>query len=157
LSAALTHALTYRGLAAAVLNSALDRGNDLVSRWHAEMFEVGAALLARARQSGAVGAVADEADVLKIVGATSGPSSWLAPEDAGGVPVELGEQVVDLTRWRQQVVAVEAEIAVAVIQGPRLVGDGVAQACDRKVVHSGPNSSRQGARRSTIVRRRGAV
>jgi AcrR family transcriptional regulator len=69
LRAALVHALTYRGLAAAVLNSALDRADDPVSRWHAELFEVGAALLERARRSGAVGADADEADVLKMVGA----------------------------------------------------------------------------------------
>lgn len=76
LRAALTHALTYRGLAAAVLNSALEHGNGLVSHWHAEMFEVGAALLARARQSGVVVAVADEADVLKMVGAIA----WAAQD-----------------------------------------------------------------------------
>jgi AcrR family transcriptional regulator len=69
LRAALTHALTYRGLSATVMNSALDRENDLVSTWHAELFVVGAALLARARQSGTVVADADEADVLKMVGA----------------------------------------------------------------------------------------
>jgi AcrR family transcriptional regulator len=69
LRAALMHALTYRGLSAAVMNSALDRENGLVSTWHAELFEVGAALLARARQSGVVVADADEADVLKMVGA----------------------------------------------------------------------------------------
>lgn len=69
LRAALTHALTYRGLSAAVMNSALDRENGLVSTWHAELFEVGAALLVRARQSGAVVADADDADVLKMVGA----------------------------------------------------------------------------------------
>ena len=69
LRAAIRHALTYRGLAAAVMNSALDRDNGLVASWHAEMFEVGAALLARARQSGAVVAEADAADVLKMVGA----------------------------------------------------------------------------------------
>jgi AcrR family transcriptional regulator len=69
LRAALTHALTYRGLSAAVMNSALDRGNGLVSTWHAELFEVGAALLTRARQSGVVVADADAADVLRMVGA----------------------------------------------------------------------------------------
>jgi hypothetical protein len=68
--------LTYRGLAAAVMNSALDHGNGLVSTWHAEMFEVGAALLARARQSGVVVAVANEADVLKMVGAIA----WAAQD-----------------------------------------------------------------------------
>src|ERR1700685_4594288 len=69
LRAALLHALTYRGLSAAVMNSALDRGPGLVSAWHAELFDVGAALLDRARQSGAVVAGADAADVLKMVGA----------------------------------------------------------------------------------------
>ena len=69
LRAVLTHALTYRGLSAAVMNSALDRGNGLASAWHAELFEMGAALLARARQSGVVAPDADEADVLKMVGA----------------------------------------------------------------------------------------
>lgn len=49
LRAALTHALTYRGLAATVMNSALDREHGPVSDWHAELFEVGAALLARAQ------------------------------------------------------------------------------------------------------------
>jgi AcrR family transcriptional regulator len=71
LRAALVHALTYRGLAAAVMNSALDREDDPVSTWHAELFEVGAALLERARRSGAIGADTDTdaADVLKMVGA----------------------------------------------------------------------------------------
>ena len=76
LRAALTHALTYRGLSAAVMNSALDRGNDPASAWHAELFEVGAALLARARQSGAVVADADAADVLRLVGAIA----WAAQD-----------------------------------------------------------------------------
>ena len=40
LSAALMHALTYRGLSAAVMNSALDHENGLASTWHAELFEV---------------------------------------------------------------------------------------------------------------------
>lgn len=69
LRAALTHGLTYRGLSAVMMNSALDRSDDLVSIWHAEMFEVGAALLARAQQSGVVAPDAGEADVLKMVGA----------------------------------------------------------------------------------------
>lgn len=76
LRAALMHALTYRGLAATVMNSALDRGNDLASAWHAELFEVGAALLARARRSGVVAADANEADVLKMVGAIA----WAAQD-----------------------------------------------------------------------------
>jgi AcrR family transcriptional regulator len=76
LRAAVMHGLTYRGLSAAAMNSALNHGNDLVSAWHAELFEVGAALLERARQSGAVAADADAADVLKMVGAIA----WAAQE-----------------------------------------------------------------------------
>ncbi len=76
LRATLTHALTYRGLSAAVMNSALDHENGLVSTWHAELFEVGAALLARARTAGAVAAEADEVDVLKLVGAIA----WAAQD-----------------------------------------------------------------------------
>lgn len=76
LRAALEHGLAYRGLAAAVMNSALDNG--LVSTWHTEMFEVGAALLTRARHSGTVAADADEADVLKMVSAIA----WAAPDNS---------------------------------------------------------------------------
>ena len=76
LHAALMHGLTYRGLSAAVINSALDRGGDLVSNWHAEMFAVGALLLARARHAGVVAADADEADVLKMIGAIA----WAAQD-----------------------------------------------------------------------------
>ena len=76
LRAAVMHALTYRGLAATVMNSALDRDNGLVSAWHAELFDVGAALLARARQSGVVAADADAADVLKMAGAIA----WAAQD-----------------------------------------------------------------------------
>jgi AcrR family transcriptional regulator len=80
LRATLTHALTYRGLSAAVMNSALDRENGLVSTWHAELFEVGAALLVRARESGVVVADADEADVLRMVGAIA----WAAQGSPDG-------------------------------------------------------------------------
>jgi AcrR family transcriptional regulator len=76
LRAALMHALTYRGLSAAVMSSALDRGNGLVSAWHSELFEAGAALLERARQSGAIAADTDDADVLKMVGAIA----WAAQD-----------------------------------------------------------------------------
>jgi AcrR family transcriptional regulator len=68
LRAVLTHGLTYRGLSAAVMNSALDR-EGLVSKWHAELFDAGAALLARARQSGVIVADANDADVLRMIGA----------------------------------------------------------------------------------------
>ena len=74
--AALVHGLTYRGLSAALINSALDRGNGLVSTWHTEMFEVGAALLARAREAGVVAPDADESDVLKMIGAIA----WAAQD-----------------------------------------------------------------------------
>jgi len=85
LRAALMHALTYRGLSAAVMNSALDRENGLAAAWHAELFEVGAALLARARRSGAVVADADAADVLKMVGALA----W-AVQDARDSSAQAG-------------------------------------------------------------------
>lgn len=75
LRATLTHALTYRGLSAAVMNSALD--HTLVADWHAELFEVGAALLSRAQECGAVAADATAADVLKMVGAIA----WATPDD----------------------------------------------------------------------------
>ncbi|WP_051457997.1 TetR/AcrR family transcriptional regulator [Microbispora sp. ATCC PTA-5024] len=76
LRAAIMHGLTYRGLSTAVMTSALDRGKGLVSTWHAEMFEVGAALLARARQAGVIVADADDADVLKMIGAIA----WAAQD-----------------------------------------------------------------------------
>jgi hypothetical protein len=60
------------------MNSALDRKNGLVSTWHAELFEVGDALLARAQESGVVVADADEADVLKMVGAIA----WAAQDSS---------------------------------------------------------------------------
>jgi AcrR family transcriptional regulator len=75
LRAAVRHGMTYRGLSAAVLNSALDRDKDLMSAWHAKLYETGAALLARAREAGAV-ADADEADVLKMTGAIA----WAAQD-----------------------------------------------------------------------------
>jgi hypothetical protein len=58
------------------MNSALDRRNGLVSAWHAELFQAGAGLLARARQSGAVTGDADDADVLKMAGAIA----WAAQD-----------------------------------------------------------------------------
>ena len=46
-------------------------------------------------------------------------AAWgLAPEDAGGVAVELGEQVLDSVRRCVWVVDVEAEVAVAPVEGP---------------------------------------
>ncbi|HKN99002.1 MAG TPA: hypothetical protein VJX10_17915 [Pseudonocardiaceae bacterium] len=43
---------------------------------HAEMFDVGAALLARARGAGAIVAGANDADVLKMIGAIA----WAAQD-----------------------------------------------------------------------------
>ena len=89
LRATLVHGLTYRGLSAAVMSSALDRDREVVSRWHAELFEVGAALVERARSSGAVVADADAMDVLKLIGAIA----WAAqdaPEGAAQADRLLG-------------------------------------------------------------------
>lgn len=83
LRAAIMHALTYRGLAAAVMNSALDQKHDLVSALHAALFDVGAALLERAKQAGAVAADANSADVLKMAGAIA----WAA-QDAPDSPAQ---------------------------------------------------------------------
>lgn len=77
LRAAIRHGMTNRGLSAAVLNSALDREQDLMQGWHARLYETGAALLTRARQAGAIVA-ADAADVLKMAGAIA----WAAQDSA---------------------------------------------------------------------------
>ncbi|WP_433205452.1 TetR/AcrR family transcriptional regulator [Nocardia sp. CA-107356] len=76
LRAAVGHALTFRGLSAAILNSAIDGGAELVSARHAETFEVGTALLYRAQESGTVIATADAADVLRMIGAIA----WAAQD-----------------------------------------------------------------------------
>src|SRR2546430_16748700 len=54
----------------------------------------------------------------------------LSPEDRGGVAVDLGQEIVDVRRWLELVVAVEAEIAVAPVQRPRLGRLGVAEPGD---------------------------
>lgn len=77
LRATLRHGLTYRGLSAAVMNSAIDRERNLVSTWHSELFEVGAALLTRARRSGAILADTTDADVLRMIGAIA----WATQDD----------------------------------------------------------------------------
>ncbi|GAA0255492.1 TetR/AcrR family transcriptional regulator [Saccharothrix mutabilis subsp. mutabilis] len=69
LRAALTHGLTYRGLSATMLNLTLDRRHDPVSPWHAALFDVCAALLARAADAGAITAGATATDVLKMISA----------------------------------------------------------------------------------------
>lgn len=80
LRAAIEHGRTYRGLSAAVLSSALERDAELVAAWHARMFEVGAALLARARRSGAIVDDVDDADVLRMIGAIA----WAAQDGPDG-------------------------------------------------------------------------
>lgn len=69
MSAVVTHGLTYRGLAATVMTSAIDRDDDLVSTWHARIFDVGARLLQRARRGGHISAEATDTEILKLTGA----------------------------------------------------------------------------------------
>lgn len=97
LRAALMHGLTYRGLSAAVMNSALDRANGLMSTAHAEMFQAGAALLKRAQQSGAVVADANETDVLKMIGAIA----WAA-QDTKDNPAQANRLLALLTNGLRQ-------------------------------------------------------
>lgn len=79
LRAILRHGLTYRGLTAAVMNSALDGGNELVAQWHEELFAVGDALLDRAREAATVGDVRTD-DVLRLVSAIA----WASHDDDDG-------------------------------------------------------------------------
>ncbi|MGI5125637.1 TetR/AcrR family transcriptional regulator [Pseudonocardia sp. CA-107938] len=81
LRATMVHGLTYRGLSAAMLSSALDRDTATVARWHAELFEVGSELLARAARAGVVDPDVPAADVLKLVSAVSAAAQE-APDDA---------------------------------------------------------------------------
>lgn len=76
LRATVGHGVSYRGLSTAVMNAALDRGTDTVSAWHAELFETGAALLARARRAKVIAAGTEDGDVLKMVGAIA----WAAQD-----------------------------------------------------------------------------
>ncbi|MFI9381375.1 TetR/AcrR family transcriptional regulator [Kutzneria sp. NPDC052558] len=85
LRATVSHGLTYRGLAAAVMSASVDA--DEVANWHADLFEVGASLLDRAWQAGAIVAV-DEADVLKMVGAIA----W-ATQDAPDREAQAGRML----------------------------------------------------------------
>src|SRR6516225_1044356 len=54
----------------------------------------------------------------------------LSPEDRDGVAVDLGQEIVDVRGWFELVVAVEAEVAVAPVQRPRLGRLGVADPGD---------------------------
>ena len=92
LRAAIMHGLTYRGLSAAVMNSALDRGNALVADWHAEMFDAGSALLGRARQSGVVVADAADADVMRMIGAIA----WAAQDASASQSAALADRLLAL-------------------------------------------------------------
>jgi AcrR family transcriptional regulator len=69
LRATLTHGLTYRGLSAAVMAAAVDRDDNQVRNWHAQLVVVGADLLRRAQTAGAVVATVEPVDVLKMISA----------------------------------------------------------------------------------------
>src|SRR5690242_6790029 len=60
------------------------------------------------------------------------PRVWpvLSPEDRGGVAVDLGQEIADARGWRELVVAVEAEVAVAPVQRPHVGRLGVAEPGD---------------------------
>jgi AcrR family transcriptional regulator len=88
--ATVRHGLTYRGLSATVMNSALEQDRDLVSAWHARLFEAGAALLARAREAGSITADVGDADVLRMIGAVA----WAAQDAAD--PDAQAERLLDL-------------------------------------------------------------
>ncbi|MEV5833202.1 helix-turn-helix domain-containing protein [Nocardia sp. NPDC052112] len=90
LHAAIAHALTFRGLSAAILNSAIDGGADLVSTWHAETFAIGTALLHRAQESGTVTATTEAADVLRMIGAIA----WAAQDSPD--PAAQAERLLTL-------------------------------------------------------------
>ena len=118
--ATLDHGLTYRGLSAAVMSSALDRDGALVARWHAELFEVGAALLERARRSGVVVADADATDVLKLIGAIARVAQD-APD--GGAQAErlLGLVLNGLAQLTHQRATVAAASASGTVSRPSAV------------------------------------
>src|SRR3954470_1072590 len=59
-----------------------------------------------------------------------GRGSRSAPEDAGGVALDFCEEVFDAVRRSNEVVEVEAQVAVSPVQGPRLAGGGVAKSGD---------------------------
>src|SRR3954453_13682256 len=59
-----------------------------------------------------------------------GRGSRSAPEDAGGVAIDFCEEVFDAVRRSNEVVEVEAQVAVSPVQGPRLAGGGVAKSGD---------------------------
>lgn len=80
LRAALVHGMTYRGLAASAMTSGLDGP---LAAWHAELAEIGSALLERARRSGEVVAEADATDVLRMIGAIAWAVQDVADSAAG--------------------------------------------------------------------------
>ena len=61
-----------------------------------------------------------------------GAGVCLSPEDAGGVRVDLDEQLVDVRCRLDEVVVVEPEVAVAVVEGPLVAGLGVTEAAYRQ-------------------------
>src|SRR5450756_2584476 len=55
-----------------------------------------------------------------------------APEDARRVAVNFGQQLVDVRGRRDEVVLLEAQVAVAPVQRPRAAGLRIAQSRDRE-------------------------
>ncbi|WP_328399972.1 TetR/AcrR family transcriptional regulator [Nocardia sp. NBC_00403] len=90
LRAAIDHALTFRGLSAAIMNSAIDGGAELVSAWHADTFAVGSALLDRAKQAETIAPSAQNYDVLRMIGAIA----WAAQDTPN--PAERADRLLDL-------------------------------------------------------------
>jgi len=80
LRAAVGHIMLYRGLAAA-LAPILDKEKEPASSWHGAIHTAGAALLARAQQSGAVRPDVGVADLLKLANAIA-VATEQAPEGA---------------------------------------------------------------------------
>ncbi|XVV00390.1 TetR/AcrR family transcriptional regulator [Actinosynnema sp. CA-248983] len=67
LHATLRHALTYRGLSATLLNTALDQDPQLPSPWHKELLNTTTHLLNRARATKAITTEATTTEILKTV------------------------------------------------------------------------------------------
>lgn len=79
----------------------------------------------------------------------------LAPEDEGRVAIDLGEQVRDVRRGRDQLILVELRVAVGPVQGPLVAGLGVAQTRHRGTDPVG--TQLRFPRRTTLEDREGAV
>jgi AcrR family transcriptional regulator len=69
LTAATEYAATYGGLSAALMTDVLDGRSGPVAAWHAEMFQVGEALLRRAQRGGGMRDDMDVTIVLRMISA----------------------------------------------------------------------------------------